>query len=303
MLRLSDVQPFPEGIEPEAFDLEPDWKGVYLGHVQVFNLNSLVEWLPSKIDIEKWFIGRGGVTGKATAVFDLHPDMTSKNFAVRALRVAFRQNTLHEGLVQLAVKLVYYHDTVVYLDLANQANGIGGYTNPITGTSDFGPYPSNMDVRNGFRAPGIWNVDAIFSKRFAVGAAKGVQVRVEVYNLFNHAQFVPGAISDVGRVSTSGATAYTSVTNVNFNNPEKPALRATLEIVTHEGTAEEHKETKVVALSAHPETVKVTLKGGRRKTPLPYIPPTVIKVPPRRKATAPAAAGAPRPGAAPIPIR
>ena len=35
--------------------------------------------------------------------------------------------------------------------------------NPITGTSDFGPYPSNMDVRNAFRAPGIWNVDAIFS--------------------------------------------------------------------------------------------------------------------------------------------
>ena len=118
VLRLSDVQPFPEGIDPEAFDLEPDWKGVYLGRVQLFNLNSLVEWLPSKIDLEKWFIGRGGVTGKATAVFDLHPDMTSQNFALRALRVAFRQNTLLEGLVQLAVKLVYYHDTVVYLDLA-----------------------------------------------------------------------------------------------------------------------------------------------------------------------------------------
>jgi outer membrane receptor protein involved in Fe transport len=78
-------------------------------------------------------------------------------------------------------------NSFVYLDLANQANGIGGYANPITGTSDFGPYPSNMDVRNAFRSPGIWNVDAIFSKRFAVGSAKGVQVRVEVYNLFNHA--------------------------------------------------------------------------------------------------------------------
>jgi hypothetical protein len=78
-------------------------------------------------------------------------------------------------------------NSFVYLDLANQANGIGGYANPITGTSDFGPYPSNMDVRNAFRAPGIWNVDAIFSKRFAIGAAKGAQVRVEVYNLFNHA--------------------------------------------------------------------------------------------------------------------
>ncbi len=78
-------------------------------------------------------------------------------------------------------------NTFVYLDLANQANGIGGYANPITGTSDFGPYPSNMDVRNGFRSPGLWTADAIFSKRFAFGAAKGLQVRVEVYNLFNHA--------------------------------------------------------------------------------------------------------------------
>ena len=118
VLRLSDAQPFPEGIDPAAFDLEPDWKGIYLGHVQVFNLNTLVEWLPSQIDLEKWFIGSGGVTGKATAVFDLHPDLTSKDFAVRALRVAFRQNALLEGLVQTAIKLVFYHDTVVYLDLA-----------------------------------------------------------------------------------------------------------------------------------------------------------------------------------------
>jgi hypothetical protein len=118
VLRLSDVQPFPEGIDPAAFELEADWKGVYLGRVQVFNLNTLVEWLPARIDLDKWFIGRGGVTGKATSVFNLNPDMTSRSFAVRALRIAFQQNTLIEGLVQLAVKLAYYDDKVVYLDLA-----------------------------------------------------------------------------------------------------------------------------------------------------------------------------------------
>ena len=144
VLRLSDVQPFPEGIEPEAFDLEPDWKGVYLGRVQVFNLNSLVEWLPSKIDLEKWFIGRGGVTGKATTVFDLNPDMSSRNFAVRALRVAFRQNTLLEGLVQLAVKLAYYHDKVLYLDLA--------ITNEPT--LDFPESIGFMGAISGFQPPG-----------------------------------------------------------------------------------------------------------------------------------------------------
>ncbi len=118
VLRLSDVQPFPEGIDPDAFDLEPDWKGVYLGRVQVFNLNALVDWLPSQLDLEKWFFGRGGVTGKATAIFELEPDMTSRNFAMRALRLAFRQNVLLEGLVQSAFKLGFYDDKVVYLDLA-----------------------------------------------------------------------------------------------------------------------------------------------------------------------------------------
>lgn len=118
VLRLSDDQPFPEGIDPAAFDLDADWKGVYLGRVQVFNLDSLMEWLPERLDLEKWFIGRGGVTGKATAVLDLAPDMSAQDFAVRAVRLAFQQNVLLEGLVQLAVKLPYFDDEVAYLDLA-----------------------------------------------------------------------------------------------------------------------------------------------------------------------------------------
>jgi hypothetical protein len=117
VFRLSDVQPFPEGIDPAAFDLDPDWKGAYLGRVQVFNLNTLVDPLPERLDLDKWFIGRGGVTGKATAVLDLNPDMSAQDFAVRAFRLAFRQSILLEGLVQLAVKLAFFDDRVVYLDL------------------------------------------------------------------------------------------------------------------------------------------------------------------------------------------
>ncbi|SFR94933.1 hypothetical protein SAMN04487846_1055 [Microbacterium sp. cf046] len=118
VMRFSDDQPFPEGIDPEAFDLDPDWKGVFLGRVQVFNLNTLVEWLPERLDLEKWFIGRGGVTGKATAILDLAPDMSAQDFAVRSFRFAFQQNALLEGLIQLAVKLPYFDDKVAYLDLA-----------------------------------------------------------------------------------------------------------------------------------------------------------------------------------------
>jgi Carboxypeptidase regulatory-like domain len=67
----------------------------------------------------------------------------------------------------------------------------------------------------------ISNLDFTLIKRFAVGENRHLEVSGEAYNLFNHAQFIPGSINDVGRISTSGSTAYTSVTNVNFNNPEK----------------------------------------------------------------------------------
>jgi hypothetical protein len=44
-----------------------------------------------------------------------------------------------------------------------------------------------MDRRNSFRQPGNWNADAIFSKRFPLGGSRGLQARIEVYNVFNHA--------------------------------------------------------------------------------------------------------------------
>jgi hypothetical protein len=67
----------------------------------------------------------------------------------------------------------------------------------------------------------IDNLDFTIQKKFQIREKARLEISGQAYNLFNHAQFVPGSISDVGRVSTSGATAYTAVTNVNFDNPEK----------------------------------------------------------------------------------
>ena len=36
-----------------------------------------------------------------------------------------------------------------------------GYVNPITGNSDFGPYPADMTKRDAFRGPGCWNIDFV----------------------------------------------------------------------------------------------------------------------------------------------
>lgn len=73
---------------------------------------------------------------------------------------------------------------------------------------------------------------------------------------------------------------YTIHVESIFNNPEKPALQATLEVITHEGASNEHKETHTLKLGAKPpEPVKVTLNGGRRKVALPFLSPAAIAPP------------------------
>lgn len=102
--------------------------------------------------------------------------------------------------------------------------------------------------------------------------------------------------------------AYTVRIETIYNNKDKPALSATLEVITHEGTAQEKKETRTIplALDRAPAPQTVTLEGGRRTAVLPIIPPTVPTLPkPKAKpgrtpAAAPAApASAAAPGARP----
>ncbi len=85
----------------------------------------------------------------------------------------------------------------VYIDLRGQTRG--RYTNPLTGTSDLGPYPSRMTSRNAFRGPGQWNLDAGLSKVISINDRLDLQLRAEVFNLFNHANlFVVGSEADIG---------------------------------------------------------------------------------------------------------
>ena len=89
-------------------------------------------------------------------------------------------------------------NTYDYLDLSSQSSAVGTYVNPISGSSDFGPFPSNMVKRNAFQRPGRWNADAIFAKRFRMGTTTAAQLRFEMYNVFSHANlYVDGANTDL----------------------------------------------------------------------------------------------------------
>jgi hypothetical protein len=70
----------------------------------------------------------------------------------------------------------------------------------------------------------INNVDMTLLKRFSISERFKFETSMQAYNLFNHAQFIPGSINNTARVNTNASTAYTTLTNANFNNPEKAFL-------------------------------------------------------------------------------
>jgi outer membrane receptor protein involved in Fe transport len=82
-------------------------------------------------------------------------------------------------------------------DLTPIMGKAGSYVHPLTGNSEFGPWPADMTARDAFRGPGVWNVDFSLIKRVRFGT-QAVQFRVEAFNLFNHANmYVQSGNADV----------------------------------------------------------------------------------------------------------
>lgn len=67
----------------------------------------------------------------------------------------------------------------------------------------------------------IDNVDFSLLKRFTFSDRYHFELGGQAFNLLNHPQFIPGSINNSARVNTNASTAYTTLTNVNFDNPEK----------------------------------------------------------------------------------
>jgi hypothetical protein len=84
--------------------------------------------------------------------------------------------------------------------VANQGDSLG--TPNCTGLNHTGctyttsglPYPE----RNQWFGPGFWNMDTSFYKNFKVSERFELQLRAEMYNLFNHSnQYISGLNLDV----------------------------------------------------------------------------------------------------------
>jgi len=58
-----------------------------------------------------------------------------------------------------------------------------------------------------------------------------------------------------------------------YSDPKKPTTHLTLEVITHEGTPREHKQTFALDPAQPGRPTEVTLTGGRRKSVLPFVNP------------------------------
>ncbi len=82
-----------------------------------------------------------------------------------------------------------------FIDLSGLNPGVYVSAN---GTSEFGPFPTDMTRRNAFRGPGFWNADVAVFKNFKFGENRSLQLRSEFYNIFNHPNlFVVGGDADI----------------------------------------------------------------------------------------------------------
>jgi outer membrane receptor protein involved in Fe transport len=63
------------------------------------------------------------------------------------------------------------------------------YVNPITGSSDFGPWPADTTGRDYFHSPGTWNLNLGMYKNTRITERATLQLRLEAYNAINHANF------------------------------------------------------------------------------------------------------------------
>ncbi|MBY0506512.1 MAG: carboxypeptidase regulatory-like domain-containing protein [Bryobacteraceae bacterium] len=108
--------------------------------------------------------------------------------------------------------------------LLNSAGRTVAYlaTNPNARYIAVGPGGTVNAGRNTLRLPGINNFDVAFAKRITVKEGKLFELRAELYNAINHAQFTPGypSAGNVRARSSAAAQNLLFPQNALFNRPD-----------------------------------------------------------------------------------
>jgi hypothetical protein len=107
-------------------------------------------------------------------------------------------------------------------ELLNSAGHVVGYVadTPNAEYIQAGPGAVANSARNTMQLPGINNVDFSIFKNFRFGESRRIQLRADFFNLFNHPQYVPGSVSDVAPIATTGVSNLNTVGFNEFNRPD-----------------------------------------------------------------------------------
>jgi hypothetical protein len=100
------------------------------------------------------------------------------------------------------------------------AQRIVGYlvTNPNAQYIQAGLGALSNAGRNTLQLPAIQNLDFSIFKNFGIGeGGKKIQLRADLYNAFNHPQYVPGSIDGVEPITTTGVAQVNTVGQTDFD--------------------------------------------------------------------------------------
>jgi len=137
-------------------------------------------------------------TGGPVTLYDCSNDYT---YCTRAQSLGPLPDT---GVTNVPTSTPDYYS---FYPISPKQFAIGTWANPKTNLSDFGPFPSNMLARNTLYTPGTWNLDLGFYKNNKLSERVALQLRLEMYNTFNHARFsVDATTLDVSSDSYVGGS-------------------------------------------------------------------------------------------------
>lgn len=116
-----------------------------------------------------------------------------------------------------------------YLDLTN-AGIDSSYVNPLSGTSDFGPFPIGMTGRNAFRTPGAWTFNFSAGKQFSLTERFKLDIRAEAFDILNHSNLyiVYGENIVGGFAGTVANPALNNITSTRGQNFSSTAVGASV---------------------------------------------------------------------------
>jgi hypothetical protein len=104
-----------------------------------------------------------------------------------------------------------------YIDLTS-ADINSNYFNPLSGDSDFGPFPVGMTGRNAFRTPGAWTFNFSAGKQFSLTERFKLDLRAEAFDLFNHSNLYIVYGENIGPIALLGGNFPGTVANPSLQN-------------------------------------------------------------------------------------